>query len=609
MQHFTDPALLIALMLLAAILGGYGGVAARVPRVVGFLIGGLVLSQLLEYGAGFETPFGNAAKHVADSADIVNGIKTLALGLIMISIGGVFEVEHLKITGPRLVKLSIVKLTATFVCVGGGCWLVAALTDALPANTALPFALLLGIVGLATAPAATLFVLREYEAKGPTSESILALTGLNNILCIVAFHAAFLLLTTAGWIESGYGTGRWLWLDLLLTTVGSVALGVILGFLFSLLYAKVTVADFMLIFIAAIVMLGAFRDILSQNFHLSYNFLLTCLFLGATFANITPDQQAFHASVRTLAGPIFAIFFVFAGFELHLEDLPNLGLVGITYIFMRIVGKIVGGWWGVRWTRSGGEINPHIGWGMLCQAGVAIGLADFLAGTWGDVDAAGVFSPHPAARSFETIVLASVVVFEIIGPIALRWVALRSGEVKAVTLLRRRRTPGNDRDSLLGITWQALLRTASFGKYGARRPTAPTGQIQVRHIMRSNVKVLAASAPFDEVLRFVENSRHNHFPVVEEDGRYAGMIHYSDLRNMLYEPGLRELVTAVDLARESALWVSLDTPIEKLLDTFKDRDFGSLAVLDDAENRQVVGLVEQRDLLVTIRQRQHQGRA
>ena len=251
---------------------------------------------------------------------------------------------------------------------------------------------------------------------------------------------------------------------------------------------------------------------------------------------------------------------------------------------------------GVRWLRAA-DFSPAIGLGMLCQAGVAIGLATFVHHTWGTtVD--GEFHPHPAADAFYTVILGSVVLFEMFGPIVLRHVALATGEVKAVTLLRRRRTPGHADESVVRQAWEALVYTFIGG--GRQRAAART-QLQVRHIMRSNVKVLSASARFDEVLHFVEKSRHNHFPVVEDDGSYVGMIHYADLRHILYDPVLRELVTATDLARADTPTVTRDTPLDELFAHFHDADVGSIAVLEAGPSRQVIGIVEQRDLLLAMR--------
>ena len=118
--------------------------------------------------------------------------------------------------------------------------------------------------------------------------------------------------------------------------------------------------------------------------------------------------------------------------------------------------------------------------------------------------------------------------------------------------------------------------------------------------MRSNIKLLRASARLDEVLHFVESSRYNHFPVVDEEGDFAGMVHFSDLRSMIYDPHMRDLVTAVDLADPSTPTVPVDMPLDDLLEVFRVSDVGSLVVVESAQTRRVVGVVEQRDLLQAL---------
>lgn len=593
MAHFADPALLAAIMLLAAIVGGYAAVFCRVPRVVGFLLAGLTLHVVLRAFAGDGADADNALQTFADAARWLQGIKMLALGLIMFAIGSVFEMGHIKAVGRRVFRISLVKITSVIVLVGVGCALVCAASRLVPFSQAAAFGTLLAIAAIATAPAATLLVLREYEAKGPVSDTILTLTAINNTVCIVLFHAAFLVFSATGVIEGGYGEGRWLALDLLLTSVGSVALGVVLGFALSILHSKIPLTDFSLVFLGVLLGLGAFREMLSDTLHLSYNFLLTSLFLGATFANITVDTEPFQKALRSFSAPIFALFFVLAGYDLHIDDLPRIGLLGLAYTMLRIAGKCVGGWLGARWSHQPGEMGL-VGFGMLCQAGVAIGLAEFLSGAWGTTGADG-FVPHPAAADFKTIILGSVVVFELIGPLALKAVTVRGGEVKAVTLLRRRATV-KTRESATRLAWRALLRTVGLSH--ARKRVDE--DLCVKHIMRASVKVLPAAACFDDVLHFVESSRFNHFAVVDDHERYVGMVHFSDLRDMMYDPSVRNLITAHDLARQNTPLAATDMTLQELLDVFHETDVGSLAVVDDVESRHVVGIVEQRDLLLAL---------
>ncbi len=583
----------LSLLLVAALAGGALAGVARVPRVVGYLVGGVVLRWgLLTFLGRQHEP--DAASAVADHAALtVRAVKTLALGLILFSMGAVFEASHLRRVGARLWKLSVCEHVAVFTLVVALCAAASVLSGGGALGYSIALALLLGCVALETAPSATAFVLREYDAKGPMGDAVLTMTAINSAMAIVCFHAFFMVLGAAGVIEAGGGGQRTLWLDLICTTFGSAAVGIAIGFALSVLHAKLSLPEFILVLLALLLTLGGGDAYLASQFNFSLNFLLTCLCAGAVFANITLDQAPFQHAMRLIGGPVFAAFFVLAGYELHVSDLAALGWVGAAYVAARLVGKIGGAWIGVAWSRGSPELGRFLGMGMLCQAGVAIGLADFVATHWGQSTPDG-FVMAAAASTFKTIVLGAVVVFELLGPVALKNVVVRSGEVKAVSLMRRRRASAVEGDSVFRLKWEALLRLLGFGQ--ARKATHPES-LQTRHIMRANAKLLQAGARLDDVLQFVESSAFNHFPVVDDDGAYIGMIHFSDLRDLIYDPTLRDLVTAADIANSDSPAVPADMPLADLLVVFGRTDLGSLAVVDPVGGGKVVGLVEQRDLL------------
>ncbi|RMF80987.1 MAG: CBS domain-containing protein [Planctomycetota bacterium] len=600
MELIRDPAVFVSLLLIAAIVGGWAASFVRVPRVVGYLLVGVALRAVLDQ----MQPDGAAGDHdaaLADPAAVVGGIKTLALGLILFTLGGVFQADHVRSVGARALRISAAETLCVVTITAVGAGVVWHLTHDSNASTTVTAGVLIGIIALATAPAATVLVLQEYEARGVVSDTLLTLTALNNATCILLFHLAVMLLSSFGMLETAWNGERWLLLDLLMTSAGSIGLGASVGLLLSVLYARLALAEFILVFLAVVLSLGAFEHYLTHELHLSFNFLLTSLATGAAFANITVDQEPLHKTVSVLGRPLYAGFFVLAGYELHLADLSSLGALGAAYILLRIAGKYLGGMLGVMSSPGAIDLRPWLGMGLLCQAGVAIGLVDFLADTWGEtVD--GAFTPHPAAVSIRTVIYGSIVIFELLGPVALRQTAIAAGEVKAVTLMRgRRRAAGESSSTRLAS--EALLRL--FRRRSA--PAAParrSGPLQVRHIMRSNVRVLPASARIDEVLRFVERSRDHHFPVVDDEGMLVGMIHFADLRDILYDPVMRDLVTAHDIARQSTPEIPIDMPLQMLFEEFQHADVGSLPVVAGDGSRRVVGMVEQRDLLRLVHEHQ-----
>ncbi len=581
--------LLFGLMLAAAIGGGYAARALRVPRVVGYLLAGAGLKLLLQgllVGPDDDTAARLATiEELEAAADQLKPVKDLALGIILFSIGGVFESRHLKAVGQKVFKISLGESGLTFVLVLIGTAVAGMMVGGdTPAHVILCFALLLAFASVATAPAATLSVLREYDAKGPATDTILSLTGVNNVLCLVTFQVCFLLLAAVGALGEVKLSPGGVWLDLATTTLGSLLLGILLGFALSIAHARLQIAETVLILVATLIILGAGEGWLLEHHDVSYNFLLTALCLGATFSNIAIDPERLDDSLRKITQPVLVGFFVIAGYQLHLADIFELRWVGGTYVVCRLAGKAVGTWLGMRWSQSTGELHPYLGTALLCQAAVVIGLADFVDSYW----------ENEWAARFTTVVLGSVVIFEICGPLLIKWVVVRSGEVKAVTLLRRPRSTATGSASIITLTWTALLRALGLGR---RITTASRESLKVRHIMRTKVKCIPAKADLDEVLRIVEHSRHSHFPVVDQEDGLVGVIHFSDIREIIYDPFLSRLMTAVDLSNPNTRAVSSDMSLEEVLQAFQEEDLGSLPVVESSDSHSVVGIIEQRDLL------------
>lgn len=576
------PGLLFGLMLVAAIVGGYSVRFFHLPRVIGFVLGGVALRSVLY--AVIDPVEGSPREQALEAAvEPLKAIRDLALGLILFTIGGVFERSKLRATRQRVLRIALCESGLVAVVVFGACAGVAWFTTGGPAHDqSIVLALFLGLAAIATAPAATLLVLREYEAKGPITDTILGVTGLNNIVCIVLFHSAFLILASLGVIEARGALASHLGIALVLTTIGSVLLGIVGGTVIAILHAKLPLAETLLFFFALFIILGAGEAWLWQHRGVSYNFLLASLTMGAVFANVAIDPQRLDTALRTVATPIFAGFFVMAGYGLHLADLGHMGWLGAAYCLCRLLGKWVGCTLGVRWARAPERTDGRLGAALLCQAAVVIGLASFVERYWDST----------LASQFVTVILGSVIVFEIVGPILVKRCVVQGGEVKALTLLHRSGvvTGGT---SIVRLTLRSLGRLVGMHE---RQRELQADDMKVEHIMRTNVQFVRASATFDDVLHFLERSTYNHFPVVQEDGEFVGVIHFSDVRGVIYDPALSTLVTAIDLADPDSTVVPADMRLSELLNVFTTENVGVLPVVERAQDRHVVGIVEQRDL-------------
>ncbi len=586
------PGLLFGLMLLAAIVGGYAAKSVHAPRVIGYLLGGLGLRWALltilpaigpESAIASEDEIG---RHLDSAASPLRAVKDLALGMILFSIGQAFRRDRIRKAGLRTVKISAIEITAVTLLVLTACLITGLATSAAGASAeTVALALLLAVAAIATAPAATFLVLREYDAKGPMTDTILSLTAMNNVVCVIAFHVVFLGLCALGVIQSPGGVGDHLWLGLLLTVLGSVLLGVLAGVVLCIAWARLPLAESLLIFLAMFIVLGQGEKwLLAYGDGLSFNFLLVSIVIGAVFANAAVDGGKLDVALSTLGRPLFAAFFVMAGFELHLGELRGIGLMGGVYILARIAGKLIGCRLGVRF--SGLDIRPaqQLGTALLCQAAVVIGLAAFVESNW----------HHPLASTFGSVVLGSIVVFELLGPLLIKRCVVLAGEVKAITLIRSSGEGGWR--SITALTIESLLGAVGLW----RRDSAASQTLTVRHIMRRSAQLLHAGDNFDDVLRFIEHSHHNAFPVAGEDGAFAGTIKLADVRELIYDPAFKDLVTAADLADASSPIVPMDMPLEELLAIFHQEHVGVLPVSESESTKQIVGIVEERDLLTAL---------
>lgn len=570
-MHFLHLFIALAVILLGALVGGRLAALVRLPRVTGYLLAGLAVGPSFSHILGFEPLL-----H-ADALYELELLGDLALALIMVNIGGQFRTDHLRRYGHRIALFSFSEIGATFLAVGLS--VLAANQFALQITvpgftllqTSLIFGLLLGLIAMATAPAATLMVIREYEAAGPVTNTVLTLVGLNNLFSVLLFVIAEHLLTSTGG-EAG----------LLVTRVcGPLVIGGLFGFILSVWGQRLEQGSEYKILI-----LGGVAACTALSQALQIDSLLSSLALGMVLANSSPRWHRMLESLRQIDYPLYVAFFVLAGANLHLETLSQIGLLGLAYVIARTVGKLFGSWLGARMGGFGWREQHYVGATLLAQAGVAIGLATNLAESWPEV-----------GHLLQTVVLGAVVIFELFGPLAVRHGLVRSGEVPLLSLLQKQSPQG----ALEGLHSVVHHFRASLGLPAGHQVSDP-GDILVQHIMRQNVETVRNNTGYHELLRLIAHSRYDRFPVVDAEDRFIGMIAYTEIRNLLFEPSLATLVVAGDLVTSARHSVAPDQPLREVLDLFhQQRDISFFPVVDPAEPTRLLGILSQNDVLAAFR--------
>ena len=381
---------------MSALLAGHLAQLVRVPEVTGYLIVGVLI--------------GPAALDLIshDNISTLGFLSDVALGLILFNIGVIFEAGNFRLVGRGVVRITLWEASLAFVLVFGVLML---------SGMTLPIALLLAVVAMETAPATTLMVLNEYDAKGPMTDRLLALVALNNLFVLAAFGVVTAGLTlfdpgNGTWLSAGYRAGH----GLLWTTVGSVALGAMLGLIMDVLASRAKESGEAMILSIGVVLIavGASR-------WLGLSPLISTLALGATFANASEHGDRLLRVLGRADPPLYAAFFVLAGAELQPSSVLGLGLVGVGYTVARAVGKIAGARIGLRNQDVSPLVRQQLGFCLVSSSSLAVGLT---------IQIRSAFPLY--AETITGIVLAAVVIFEVVGPLLTRRALVVTGEAQTM---------------------------------------------------------------------------------------------------------------------------------------------------------------------------------
>ena len=387
------------------------------PAVTGYLVAGILvgpycLGALGVNGLGFTS---------MENLDKFGIISNVALGFIAFSIGNEFRVKDLKKIGKQAFTIGIFQaLTATlFVDIALIVLSLIIGQDKLPISVAIT----LGAVATATAPAATLMIVRQYKAKGKLTDLLLPIVALDDAVGLVVFAVSF---GIAKSLMSGVTDILAIIVNPLIEIVLSLGIGVVMGFLFSwaekLFHSRskrLSVSVFFVFITVALTML--IKDIEFGSITLSTSPLLTCMMLGTVFCNVCETSEELMDRVDRWTTPLFILFFVISGAELELNVFLNVAvlLIGLVYIIFRSAGKIFGASLSAKMTKCNDKIVKNLGITLLPQAGVALGMS-VTAMQLGTVEGGLV----------RNIILFSVLVYELVGPILTKNALIRAGEIK-----------------------------------------------------------------------------------------------------------------------------------------------------------------------------------
>ena len=382
----------------------------KIPNVTGYLLGGFLI------GPGFLRLFFPAFNGVIGE-DFIHSLKIIAdieLAFIAFSIGAEFKLEYLKRLGPAPVIIAFLEsfFAVVFITVG-------LLMFGFPLYIALAF----GAVGGATAPAATVMVIRQYKAKGPLTEMIYSVVAIDDASGLIFFG----IVTAIIKILTGQSSGSIAWLIALpvLEIIASIIMGIVLGYVLKMLTNWFTGRGNRISIVIALLFfsIGLARFV---NYELGFGLssLMAGMAMGTIFTNTSKHVDTVMPLVERITPPFVIMFFVLSGADIQLSNFSLAALaILVIYLVFRVGGKIFGSYVGAKISNAGKNVEKYLGFGLLPQGGIALGLSILML----DIIPASLGLAYDGGL-LRVVVIGAVFVSEVFGPILLKEVLIRSKE-------------------------------------------------------------------------------------------------------------------------------------------------------------------------------------
>ncbi len=549
--------LTVGLLLVAGVVGGSIAKVFNLPKLTGYLAAGIAVGS-----QGFDL----LPHHQVDALSMP--VNELAMALVLFVLGGQFRFSAIRQHLRPLLSMSLAEAAITF-------GLVTALTW--PVLDSIGGAVLLGVMAVAVAPATTVEVLREYRADGPVSDGLRMLCALSNVWAILFFEIALLVLFAL----SGFDASPW---DAAWDMLGALLYGLVAGHALILMQERIGRGNYSVALLTTLLLtIGVCQATGVPH-------MLAMLVTGAVVVNRSRFFTPVVDSMEHFAQPAYVAFFVLSGMHLDFQILVDNWVAASLYVLARVIGKVIGARVALRASKDaipGLEAvgGPPIGLGLLCQAGAAIALAS-LAKEYDE----------ELGTQLLNIVLGAVVVFELLGPLFVRYVVIAAGEVRISELMK-----GGQREKDK-LTWFRVVTRALRGRDIAA-PGMTLDDLEVQQIMRRSPRVLDATASLDEVLRFANQSPFNQFPVVGEGDILLGVIALQDLEQVTFDRRVAGLVIARDLvsAEPSQCSIPQSASLAEAVAFFQDYEPNTAAVVLDRDRGTLVGMIERAEVLGLVR--------
>jgi Kef-type K+ transport system membrane component KefB len=511
----------------------------RVPQVVGCIVVGILLGDVLD----LITP---------ETIEALKPFTMFALGVIGFMIGTELRADVFKKYGRQFFIILFSQGIGAFLLAAVGAsviaWLIlpsilteeVALADRVHVSIAI--GLVLGAIASATAPATTVNVLWEYKTRGPLTAAVLAIVALDDALALLLYRGAA---TAASALTgTGYNSVFVTAFVLLGEIVGAILLGFLAGVALYLLLKFVRADDKVLGFSISCLLLVVGISMIGK-----IGPILPAMTLGVTMANLAPRQsKSTFGLVEKFSSPIYISFFVLAGAHMRFDKIASWLTVMIgVYILCRAAGKMLGSWFGARYSGAAPAVRKYLGICLLPQAGVAIGLA-ILAGQQ--------FSAE-IGHSIIMVVMTATFLMEILGPMLVKIGVKRAGEIG------------------MNITEEELIKMYA-----------------VKDVMDSKPTSIPQDMPLPKILEVFSTSESVYYPVIDGESCIIGVITIADIKEMFANQDVGGWLLACDVAEPVLDKTTLNRPLEEAIEWMKRYDLQNMPVVASEESDKLVGVLD-----------------
>jgi len=365
---------------------------ARLPSVTAFLLVGILIGPHV---------LNLVTEGIFAASDF---FSSLVLGVIAFSLGENFRLEEIKKGMKQVMWISLTAALVTWLLVSG-----AIISYLIIVGQPMYPAIVLGAAASATAPAATVLVIREYRASGFFTEMLLKIVAIDDAWCLMlaALAIAFANAMRADVFQISIvfaGIGE---------IFGALIIGASFGYLFSFLRRFVTTSAEFLVYIFGLILLNV-----GVSIAIHVSILLSSMMMGIVVINLARENYKFFEVIRTVDAPLYLVFFILAGAHLDFTILYKMGIVGVLYIIFRVIGKVYGAKLGARISKAPKPIENWIGLSLMPQAGVALGIGLVAKSTFPDF-----------GNYIFTVIAATTVIFELVGPLLTKICLIKVGEI------------------------------------------------------------------------------------------------------------------------------------------------------------------------------------